>query len=113
MQGFLGAGAHTDWGVLTLLATCSEPGLQVHSSPRYTCHTGTCFLLEIPAAREGLYNLIIYPNFRPLNPKSVARHGPADEVGPCDALAGSGEAPDVRVPSVTCQVPTGSPGSRR
>ncbi len=32
VQGFLGAGAHTDWGVVTLLATCGEPGLQVSRS---------------------------------------------------------------------------------
>ncbi len=35
LQGIYGAGAHTDWGVLTILATDENPGLQVFSQGKW------------------------------------------------------------------------------
>ena len=35
MQGIYGAGAHTDYGVLTVLATDSSPGLQIHTQGKW------------------------------------------------------------------------------
>ena len=35
MQGVYGAGAHTDYGVLTVLATDSNPGLQIHNQGKW------------------------------------------------------------------------------
>ncbi len=35
LQGIYGAGAHTDWGVLTILATDENPGLQVFSEGKW------------------------------------------------------------------------------
>ena len=35
LQGIYGAGAHTDWGVLTILATDENPGLQVFTEGKW------------------------------------------------------------------------------
>ncbi len=35
MQGVYGAGAHTDYGALTVLATDHNPGLQIHSGGKW------------------------------------------------------------------------------
>ena len=34
-QGVYGAGAHTDYGVLTILATDESPGLQIHTEGKW------------------------------------------------------------------------------
>ena len=35
MQGVYGAGAHTDYGALTVLATDDNPGLQINTSGKW------------------------------------------------------------------------------
>ena len=35
MQGIYDAGAHTDWGVLTVLATDENPGLQIFTEGKW------------------------------------------------------------------------------
>lgn len=36
MQGVYGAGAHTDYGMLTVLATDGTPGLQIHADGKWS-----------------------------------------------------------------------------
>lgn len=57
-EGILGAGAHTDWGMLTVLATDGVPGLQLHYQGEWVDvpHKPGCFIINIGDAFERWTN---------------------------------------------------------
>jgi hypothetical protein len=58
-DGVFGCGAHSDYGMLTILATDSVPGLQVNSSAEPSCQHGSVCVQDLAGGSAAVRRAVV------------------------------------------------------